>query len=205
MSLGIASAVAGATSQAQIAANSPIETPSEKNAAAKVAALKQWANVEQTGETVKTERPDAVQATPASSPAAVVDFYKDRAVDADMPEYPVFGPDKFAKTMAIRNAEPAEPKEPAPKAQAEPEADIESVAELAKIAEEVKANNGSGAGDIEPVEKQWAIKAVPEPADASDTGADVVRLIDQNNNASDPAAGGGVETAAEAGEADLTA
>jgi len=154
MSLGIASAVAGATSQAQIAANSPIETPSEKNAAAKVAALKQWANVEQTGETVKTERPDAVQATPASSPAAVVDFYKDRAVDTDMPEYPVFG---------------------------------------------------SGAGDIEPVEKQWAIKAVPEPADASDTGADVVRLIDQNNNASDPAAGGGVETAAEAGEADLTA
>lgn len=201
MSVGIANAVAGASSQVQIGANSPIDTPSEKNAAAKVAELKQWSNVETISPVAKTELADAVQPTPATSPAAVIDFNKDRAVDTDMPQYPIFGPDKFARTMAIRNSEPVEKAEP----KAEPKQDIESVAELAKIAEEVKANNGAGAGDIEPVEKQWAIKAVPEPAEASDTGAEVVRLIDLNNNASDPSSGGVAKTSAEAGEADLTA
>ncbi len=201
MSYGVASAMAGPASQAQLAASSPIETPSEKNAASKVAELKQWANTEQSnGTSVKTERADAVQATPATSPAAVIEFNKEPAFDTDMPEYPIFGPDKFARTMAVRNAASMEEAASEPK----PQEDIESVAELAKIAEQVKANNGSEAGDIEPPEKQWKLSAVPEPVDTADSGADVVRLIDQNSNAADASAGGIAETAAEAGEADLT-
>lgn len=200
MSLGIANAMAGPASQAQMAANSPIETPSEKNAASKVAALKQWANSEPSSGAVKTERADAVQPTPISTPAAVVEFQKDRAFDTDMPEYPIFGPDKFAKTMAVRNAEPVETAEPKP----EPQADIESVAELAKVAEEIKANSSGGASDIEPPEKPWKLSAVPEPAEATDAGADVVQLIDMNNNAADASSAGLTETAAEAGEANLT-
>lgn len=201
MSFGIASAMAGPASQAQLAASSPIETPSEKNAASKVAELKQWANTEQpAAKAVKTERADAVQATPASSPAAVVAFNVEPVFDTDMPEYPIFGPDKFARTMAVRNAESVKEAEAAPK----PQEDIESVAELAKIAEEVKANNGSKASDIEPPEKPWKLSAVPEPSDNADAGAEVVRLIDQNNNAAEPSGGGVAETTAEAGEADLT-
>ncbi len=201
MSSAIVSALAGATSQAQTGASPSLETPSDKAIAAKVADLKQWANAAPPADAERTERRDAVQATPTTAPAVVVDFHKEQAMSTDMPEYPVFGPDKFAKTMALRNAEPVEADADGG---ASPQADLESVSELAKIAADVKANMGDGAGDIEPVEKQWALSAMPEPAEPYDAPAEQPRLIDQNNNAADPSASGGIETAAEAAEVDLT-
>ncbi len=196
MSLGIANAVAGATQPPQGGASGPIETPSEKNADAAVLALKAYNQPDPSGASVKTERADAVQATPTSAPATVVDFNKERPAGDQMPQYPISGPDQFAKSMAVRNAEPTE-EAPAP-----PRDDIERVADLEKRAAEVKEATSGGAGDIEPVEKSWEKQPGPAKAEPLEASAKEQERLDAE---SITAGGGGLnETTAEAGEARLT-
>lgn len=198
MSFALANATVAASQPPQGGGSAgAIETPSERNAEAAVMALKAYAQPDPSGGAETTERADAVKATPTSAPATIVDFNAQKPA-GELPEYPISGPDEFARSMAVRNSEVAE--EPA-----EPESDIESVADLAKQAEAAKSSVSGGAGDIEPVQPAWKSPVGPAKAEPAEAMADEqVRLIDLNNNAADPGASGVPEGGAEAAEARLT-
>lgn len=73
-----------------------------------------------TGGSVRTETSDAVKPTPVNAPATIVDFQKSRAMEGDVPQYPISGPDQFAKSMAQRSvAEFEESNDPAMAEEAE--------------------------------------------------------------------------------------
>ena len=51
----------------------------------------------------KVETQQAVRPTPASSGASKVDLGSDRLTKEDMNKYPITGPDKFARNVALQN------------------------------------------------------------------------------------------------------
>jgi len=60
------------------------------------------------GGSVQTETNQAIQPTPASTPAVKIDIGTERPANEGDLSYPISGPDQFAKSMAVRNQE-AEP------------------------------------------------------------------------------------------------
>lgn len=203
MSLGITNAVAGATLPTQGGGSGPIETPSEKNAQAAVQSLKAYNQPDPSGASVKTERVDAVQATPTSAPATVVDFYSGQSVDDQVPEYPITGPDQFAKTMAVRNAEPIEEPVAAKvevetkEAAAASNLAVESL-ETAPVAKEAETG---GAGSVS---RDNASSQAPSEASlgASEAFAQEQQRVAAEDRAQNNSSGG--ETSAEAAEVRLT-
>jgi|GEM_PF-4626027 len=132
---------------------------------------------EPTGGAVKTERADAVQPTPASAKAVKVDLVTDDTVSGELPEYPVFGPDKFARVAAEKSqaaadenaAKVAAAQERAATVPDEPVAD-KVATDQEPQAVQVTRNEAAAPEDDAPVEVAEVSSAgVPEqPAEASE-------------------------------------
>ena len=185
MSIEIANLAAGVSNSSPKGVHLPTSSAPPNIQSAQVVPLSSDVQGKASSEAEKTQYSEAVKATPATSSAIKTEFGSKPSVDQDMLQYPITGPDKLAKSVAVKNAQEDEAKnETAP---TEPQDATSASAPLLEASVSV--------GDVER----------PEPAQADEKHANGLSQAGETVAANEQSASGVVKTASEAAQTQLTA
>lgn len=176
MSMEIASAAAGASYSPHSGGRPLATAPPPNLQSTQVVPLSNDVQGKASGQAEKTQYSEAVKATPSTSSAIKTEFGSEPSVDLEMLQYPITGPDKFAKSVAVMNAQEDEARDE--NASQETPATLEGSQKSVSILEAaVLAGEGERTGSAQADEKDTSevMAASEQPAGSEQSTSGIVK------------------------------